>query len=66
MASEEELWSSIPTVFQGYITMIFYDAVWIRRDNNNGVLQTKKSISKYILVYTCIYHDYSSIQNDII
>jgi hypothetical protein len=64
VASEVELGLSIPTVFQGYITMIFYDAVWIRRDNNNGVLQTEKSIFKYILVYTSIYHDYNSIQND--
>jgi hypothetical protein len=50
VASEVELGLSIPTVFQGYITMIFYDAVWIRRDNNNCVLQTEKSISKYIPV----------------
>ncbi len=63
MASEVELGLSIPTVFQGYITMIFYDAVWIRRDNNNGVLQTEKSI---LLVYTSIYHDYNSIQNDML
>jgi hypothetical protein len=66
VASEEELGSSIPTVFQGYIMMIFYDAVWIRRDNNNSVLQTGKSILKYILVYTSIYHDYNSIQNDML
>ena len=43
--------------------MIFYDAVWIRRDNNNGVLKTEKSILKYILVYTSIYHVYNSIHN---
>jgi hypothetical protein len=36
--------------------MIFYDAVWIRGDNNNGVLPTQTSISQYILVCTSIYY----------
>jgi hypothetical protein len=52
VASEEELGSSIPTVFLGDITMIFQDAVRIRRNNHYGVLHTKTSILQYILVYT--------------
>jgi hypothetical protein len=64
VACEEELGSSIPTIFQQDITMIFNDAVRIRRSKHHGVLHTKTSISQYIPVYTSIYHVNISIEYD--
>ena len=40
VAGKEELWASIPTVFQGGIVGNLVNAVRIRRDNKNGVLNT--------------------------
>jgi hypothetical protein len=45
VALEEELGACIPTVFKGTIDYIFYDAVIIWRDHDNGVLHTPQPLS---------------------
>ena len=42
VAGKEQLWTSIPTVFQLNIVVNLLNAIRIKRDNKDGVLYTKK------------------------
>ncbi len=42
VAGKEQLWMSIPTVFQLNIVVNLLNAIRIRRDNKDGVLYTTK------------------------
>ena len=44
MTGKEELWTGIPTVFQGYTVAVLLDAVRIRWDDNNGILLPKNGV----------------------
>jgi len=44
MTGKEELWTGIPTVFQGYTVAVLLEAVRIRWDDNNGILLPKNGV----------------------